>query len=132
MSPLSVEYCRRAREHLAAVGSPLANGALPPSSEASTSFAEHVPLAKAGAETDRVRVASLGPVQVSAGHGLPIRTRAAAAFQRELKLAQGQARSRRGTRSQADSERFWAAHEARVREIQRKLKPAQLRIAAGL
>lgn len=29
MSPLSVEYCRRARGHLAAIGSPLAAGALP-------------------------------------------------------------------------------------------------------
>jgi hypothetical protein len=29
MSPLSVEYCRRARMHLAAIGSPLADGTLP-------------------------------------------------------------------------------------------------------
>jgi soluble lytic murein transglycosylase-like protein len=29
MSPLSVEYCRRARSHLASIGSPLAAGALP-------------------------------------------------------------------------------------------------------
>ena len=29
MSPLSIEYCRRARMHLAAIGSPLADGALP-------------------------------------------------------------------------------------------------------
>ena len=28
-SPLSIEYCRRAREHLAALGSPLASSALP-------------------------------------------------------------------------------------------------------
>ena len=29
MSPLSVEYCRRARGYLASIGSPLAEGALP-------------------------------------------------------------------------------------------------------
>jgi hypothetical protein len=29
MSPLSVEYCRRARSHLASIGSPLGQGALP-------------------------------------------------------------------------------------------------------
>jgi soluble lytic murein transglycosylase-like protein len=29
MSPLSVEYCRRARSHLASIGSPLGEGALP-------------------------------------------------------------------------------------------------------
>ena len=39
MTPLSVEYCRRAREHLAAIGSPLAGGALPASNEAVPSFA---------------------------------------------------------------------------------------------
>lgn len=38
MSPLSVEYCRRARGHLAAIGSPLAEGALPASTEPSTPF----------------------------------------------------------------------------------------------
>ena len=43
MTPLSVEYCRRAREHLAAIGSPLGNGATPAADEAKTSFAEKVP-----------------------------------------------------------------------------------------
>src|SRR5215210_3993446 len=38
MTPLSVEYCRRARGHLAAIGSPLAGGAVPTSEETSTSF----------------------------------------------------------------------------------------------
>lgn len=39
MTPLSFEYCRRARGHLAAIGSPLAGGALPAASEAAPSFA---------------------------------------------------------------------------------------------
>src|SRR4029453_10151459 len=36
MSPLSVEYCRRARSHLAAIGSPLADKAQPTSQEPAT------------------------------------------------------------------------------------------------
>src|SRR5215207_4400363 len=36
MSPLSVEYCRRARSHLAAIGSPLADEAQPTSQEPAT------------------------------------------------------------------------------------------------
>ena len=36
MSPLSVEYCRRARVHLAAIGSPLADEARPTSQEPAT------------------------------------------------------------------------------------------------
>src|SRR3954447_18094131 len=38
MTPLSVEYCRRARGHLAAIGSPLAGGVMPTSEEASIPF----------------------------------------------------------------------------------------------
>ena len=40
MTPLSVEYCRRAQGHLAAIGSPLAQGALPTSAEPATPFGE--------------------------------------------------------------------------------------------
>src|SRR5918997_6745558 len=39
MTPLSVEYCRRVRSHLAAIGSPLAQGALPESTEPAAPFA---------------------------------------------------------------------------------------------
>ena len=38
MTPLSVEYCRRARGHLAALGSPLAGGAVPTSGGFSSLF----------------------------------------------------------------------------------------------
>jgi soluble lytic murein transglycosylase-like protein len=38
MTPLSVEYCRRARGHLASIGSPLANGALPTADWPETPF----------------------------------------------------------------------------------------------
>ena len=138
MSPLSVEYCRRARQHLAAIGSPLADGALPSAAEASTSFAERVPtVGRSPAEPhkamdrlrvasafekpqntlDRIRVASLGPVQVPQSLGL---TQAEADFRRELKRARSQVRQ--GTRTALDSQRYWIAHQARIREIQAKLK----------
>jgi len=38
MTALSIEYCRRARGHLAAIGSPLAGGAVPTSSESALPF----------------------------------------------------------------------------------------------
>src|SRR5204862_75646 len=43
MTPLSVEYCRRARAHLAATGSPLAGDTAPPASEAATATASRGP-----------------------------------------------------------------------------------------
>jgi hypothetical protein len=121
MPPLSVEYCRRARQHLAAIGSPLGIGAMPPATEGSTSFAEHVPAlgrSPAGVQTptDRVQVASLGPVQVPQALNL---SPAESDFRRELKRARSQAR--RGTRTALDTQRYWAAHEARIREISAKL-----------
>lgn len=41
MTPVSVEYCRRARGHLAAIGSPLAQGALPESTEPAAPTGSH-------------------------------------------------------------------------------------------
>jgi Transglycosylase SLT domain len=91
MSARSIEYCRRAREQLAAMGSPLAQGAAPATL-----------VAKRDAAMSR-RGGTVRPASV--------------AFEREVRLAQTQVRSRRGTRTPADSQRFWAAHEARVREL---------------
>jgi len=92
MSARSIEYCRRAREQLAVMGSPLAQGATP--------LANLV--AKRGAAMSR-----------RGGTARP----AAVAFEREVRLAQTQVRSRRRTRTPADSQRFWAAHEARIRDL---------------
>jgi hypothetical protein len=100
MSPLSVEYCRRAREHLASIGSPLAKVVMPLHSPVPT-FANR----------------SLNPLFTM--------------FERELRLARVQVRSRRGTRTEADSKRFWAAHEAKIRMKQAKLRSGRLTIAAG-
>jgi hypothetical protein len=92
MSPLSVEYCRRARGQLAAMGSPLAQGAAPGIDS---------PLGRAADMSEEAKTARP----------------AAVAFEREVRLARAQARSGRGTRTPADSRRFWTAHEARIREL---------------
>jgi hypothetical protein len=68
MSSLSAEYCRRARGHLAAIGSPLAQGAEPPATEQSATVAvkPHMRLASiqanaATASRPGVRTISLRP-----------------------------------------------------------------------
>ena len=129
ISPLSVEYCRRARQHLAAIGSPLARGTAPEPVPA-TSFAERVPHpgdsnsagGQARERDGHLQVRALQPAWAGArpvSYPAPVD-----AYARELRLAQAQARSRRGTRTEADSQRFWAAREARVRRIQDRLQAA--------
>ena len=114
LSPLSQEYCRRARVHLANIGSPLA-GATP-----------------AGlmdpAELARLRTAPLFPAQAG---GLPasgsrVLSNVEVAWANALKRAQAQARSGRGTRTARDSQQFWAAHEAMIRLNTAKLRKRQV------
>jgi hypothetical protein len=90
MSPLSVEYCRRARMHLASVGSPLGEGAVP----APTFF------------------------PTSAG---PARTAAPRAREPALKRVAGRLRRIMPVRTAITSQRFWAAHMARIRGIEARL-----------
>jgi hypothetical protein len=108
MTPLSVEYCRRARSFLAAIGSPLGAGALP--------SADAAPFGQAAMRRPtNLRVAALGA---------PKLTEAQASA---LVVARERDRARK-----AKSRQLWAAHSARLQAIEAKLKPAQLRIAAGL
>jgi Transglycosylase SLT domain len=99
MSALSVEYCRRARQHLAAIGSPLANGDRPP----------RLPLLFADASISHP--APKGRSIARPGDQVGGSSR----LVRELKIARAKARA--GTRTAADSARFWQAHEARIREL---------------
>jgi Transglycosylase SLT domain len=129
MTPLSVEYCRRARGHLAAIGSPLGAGALPiaPASGGTFSTAARqraiARLAASGAaagagavpvppprDQGKVRLAALGDVKISE--------------EKAREMARAQAR-------RVQSRKLWAAHEERMRAITSKVKPADLRIAAG-
>lgn len=105
MSALSVAYCRRAKAHLAALGSPLGAGA--------------VPAADLG-DAPRVRtgVESLG--RVSSGE-----TRLAGA------VGRGGRAGRRGVRTASVSKRFWQAHLARVRAIEARLPWKRGGIMAG-
>ena len=108
MTPLSVEYCRRARSYLAAIGSPLGAGALP--SADSTPFR-----AVAARRPSNLRVAALGSPKLSEAQT------AALAVARE-----------RDRVRKAKSRQLWAAHAARLQAIEAKLKPSQLRIAGGI
>jgi transglycosylase-like protein with SLT domain len=107
----SAEYCRRVRGHLAAVGSPLAGGA-EPITAATTPIVSEARRARTGsrfgARSDR-----LAP--------------AAATLQQTR-----QAQARSPLRVPAErGQRFWAAHEARIRAITAKLKTSRLRIIAA-
>jgi hypothetical protein len=108
MTPLSVEYCRRARSFLAAIGSPLGSGAVP--------VADAVPFGSLAARRPtNLRLAALGAPKLSEAQA------------GALVVARERDRTRK-----AKSRQLWAAHEARLQAIEAKLKPAQLRIAGGI
>ena len=102
MSPLSVEYCRRARNHLAALGSPFAIGGAtaPVIIPASVQTSDSKPLAPDSKPSMRV---PNSPTEVYAHF-------------------------RQGT--PAASRAFWAAHDARVRAITAKLESKWRRVAS--
>jgi hypothetical protein len=126
MTPLSVEYCRRARGHLAAIGSPFGAGASPIAPGPGETFAATAARQRAAArlaasepgnvpippprDQGRVRLAALEGVKISE--------------EKAREMVRAQAR-------RAVSRKLWAAHDERMRAIQSKVKPADLRIAAG-
>lgn len=124
MTPLSIEYCRRARGHLAAIGSPFGAGAPPivPSmgetfaAVAARRLAAGAPATSATVpvpprrDQGTVRLAALGEVKISE--------------ERAREMARAQAR-------RVQSRKMWAVHEQRMRAITSKVKPADLRIAGG-
>ena len=149
MTPLSVEYCRRARGHLAAIGSPLAGGAVPTSEETSTSFSrQQAQVSPRRPERIEHRVAQAkGPLPAalpgmqsgkprSARPTLrPERVRVAALGAVKLSDAQVQAlqRARDQERIRAEQKRqLWADHASRLKAIEAKLKPTQMKIMSGL
>jgi soluble lytic murein transglycosylase-like protein len=91
MSPLSVEYCRRARMHLAAIGSPLADGTLP-----APNFFPGTTAAARTAVGPPARPGALRRVAARLKRGAPIRTASAGA-------------------------KIWAAHMDRIRGIEARL-----------
>jgi hypothetical protein len=103
MSPLSVEYCRRARDHLAAQGSALALAQLPQ--------ADYFP---AG----------------GAVHGGPTVFGDVVGRARVVRVA-GRLRRIAPIRTAATSRNFWAAHAARIRQIEARLPWKRGGIIAG-
>lgn len=91
MSALSVEYCRRAKSHLAAIGSPLGAGAVP--------VADFNMAPKLGGQTSFKTAASYGRVKRVAGRLMRVMP----------------------VRDAASTRRFWAVHTARIRAIEARL-----------
>jgi hypothetical protein len=128
MTPLSVEYCRRARGHLAAIGSPLGAGAPPITPAPGETFA---------ATAARQRAASRLAAGASDADAVPIppprdQGRVRLAALEDLKISEEKAREMvRAQARRMASRKLWAAHDERMRAIMSKVKPADLRIAAG-
>jgi hypothetical protein len=91
MTPLSIDYCRRARVRLAAIGSPLANAALP------------LPTATANLPQQALVPSTTGSIP------------APAATVPQPSAAPDPVQARRA----AEAQRLWAEHVARVRTIEK-------------
>lgn len=107
-SERSAEYCRRARAHLASLGSPLATAPVP-----SVNFVPSLASAPG-----RVRVRMPAP-SLASGPG-------------RVRVASRSARVANAAIRRAQSRQLWAAHDARMKAILSKVSSASLRIATGL
>jgi hypothetical protein len=127
MTPLSVEYCRRARNYLAAIGSPLGQGAAVDAAPPPGRFGAEgaVPTRETGPK--HLRSASRrslgGPIRLASTEVLPLTPSQVEGLAdrralRRVRKLQGAA--------------FWAAHEARIKVITAKVRASQLRIATGI
>jgi soluble lytic murein transglycosylase-like protein len=146
MTPLSIEYCRRARMHLATIGSPLGAGKIPSKVQASAPFSrmsrtvvKATIKAAAGVMVStpakREASASAEPTQVlppqrpSKGLRLAMAgpPSVSPAEARYLVFLQEKQKAQR-----ARVRQMWAAHDARMRILSSKLRPESLRIASGI
>jgi hypothetical protein len=142
MTPLSVEYCRRVRTHLATIGSPLGAGAdaghvgaagtpktfkpapaetvsglksASPMKVTRMAHAKAIPVLPPHRPTEGLRTAAVGPMKISPGEAHSLAMMQEKARVRKMKIRQ-----------------MWAAHEARLQSISAKLRPGSLRIATGI
>lgn len=146
MTPLSVEYCRRARMHLATIGSPLGDGAAPLNAHTSLPFGRMPKTVVKATITEAVRTVVSAPARsvVSASAGaapvlLPQRPskgrRIAAAGPPSVSPAEAHYLALLREKQYAQRARIrqmWAAHETRMRIISARLRPESLRIASGI
>jgi hypothetical protein len=145
MTPLSVEYCRRVRVHLATIGSAIGAGAnvLSASASAPSNSPKTAPSAAADAAVKlpqrgpfhRIESVAVEGVQVlppqRPAKGLRVAAVGAStkpsAETRSLALAQEKEKRRK-----ARIRQMWAAHDARMQSISAKLRPESLRISTGI
>jgi hypothetical protein len=153
MTPLSVEYCRRARTHLAAIGSPLAEGALPPLAAGTVPpMAVQVKtrpnaLPTIASSAISAPAASLAPKSATkvarSRPTTPTRVAKAANPERSPKTDRVRiaSTSQDMVRTQAmlvlkarqeQRRKAWAEHETRLSAIDAKLKKSRLNIASGI
>jgi hypothetical protein len=146
MTPLSIEYCRRARTHLATIGSPLGTGAAPSNVQASAPSARmpRAAISATAEPTARVTASIRAKAKTSAvadapqvlppqrpSKGLRLATAGqpgvSPAEARYLALLHEKQKVQR-----ARVRQIWAAHDARMRTISARLRPESLRIASGI
>jgi hypothetical protein len=144
MTPLSVAYCWRVRSHLATIGSPLGAGSVPAKDVATVPFAAsktavNIAAKAAGRPAASIRarrevsataaISVLPPQRPAKGLRLAMAgpPRVSPAEARNLSLLQEKQKARRVAIRQ-----MWAGHEARIRTISARLRPASLRIASGI
>jgi Transglycosylase SLT domain len=143
MTPLSVEYCRRVRTHLAAIGSPFAAGTyavsvsptFDASRTASSTASDMAATSDVAGSMNRAKSARAEPTQVlppqrplkASIAATAVRLKVPSAERRYVALVQG-----KETRRKAMIRQMWAAHEARVQSISARLRPECLRISTGI
>jgi hypothetical protein len=132
MSALSVEYCRRARSHLAAIGSPLAGDASVPASAPTLTVAlSPVPPAAQGdaAPSAAKPLSSVDPFPIATG---PAALPAAKATLRQAPPQPAGNKSEPTTKSTVTRPDRWSDHDERMAAIAGKFKRSQLVIMSGL
>jgi hypothetical protein len=139
MTPLSVDYCRRAKGHLAAIGSPLAGGAVPspdaPGANAPTFSADATtfrgqPRSMAAASARLVPVPPARPATVLASAMPPIRPVAIrVAVVGDVKISQARVEAAIKQRELVRIKRkMWDEADTRMNAIAGKVKSSQLKI----
>jgi hypothetical protein len=131
MTALSVEYCRRARIHLADIGSPLAGATLP----AALATQDGAPRASPGARARSMRLAILPYRGTSRMARETLSRQTAAAHETCAKALPPVILPPRGTSSMARdmrSRQIWAQYEARMQAIRERLLPGRLLIPTCL
>ena len=149
MTPLSVEYCRRVRTHLAVIGSPIGAGGDTVSvslTASSTSIAPNASksavkaVAGKGTKTDMSSsVLQAKSTSAKTTWVLPPRrpmNELRIAAVKRMKVPSAETRSlalvQEKAKRKAKIRQMWAAHDARLQAISARLRPESLRISTGI